>query len=98
VIYLLALIAALVTIFYTTDEVLPIALVPLGMWLVVSIVFLRLPNEKYHQSRLHPVIHARYTSILRVGYITAIFTTLAILTKLTGAPAVAYYAILWIVP
>jgi fatty acid desaturase len=57
-----------------------------------------LPNDKYHQSRLHPVIHARYTSILRVGFITAIFTALAIITKATGAPAVAYYIILWLVP
>ncbi|MFO0803732.1 MAG: fatty acid desaturase [Gemmataceae bacterium] len=98
VIYLLAMIVALVTLFYTTDEWWLIAAVPFAMWLVVSVVFLRLPNEKYHQSRLHPVIHARYTSILRVGYITAIFTTLTLLTKLTGTPAVGYYAVLWLVP
>ena len=97
-IYLLAMIAALVTLFYMTDEVSPLVLAPLGLWLVVSVVFLRLPNEKYHQSRLHPVIHARYTSILRVGYITVVFTSLTILTKLTGAPAVGYYVILWLVP
>lgn len=98
VIYLLAMVAALVTLFYTTDDVLLLAGVPAAMWLVVSLVFLRLPSHKYHQSRLHPVIHARYTSILRVGYITAIFTTLTILTKLTGAPAVGYYVLLWLVP
>lgn len=98
VIYLLSMIAALVTLFYASDEWWPITTVPFAMWLGVSIVFLWLPNEKYHQSRLHPVIHARYTSILRVGYITAIFTTLTVLTKLTGAPAVGYYLVLWLVP
>ena len=98
IMYLLAMIATLTAFFYLVDDVLPLILVPLGMWLVVSFVFLRLPNEKYHQSRLHPVIHARYTSILRVGYITAIFTTVTVLTKLTGAPAVGYYGVLWLVP
>src|SRR5207253_7756027 len=39
-----------------------------------------------------------YTSMLRVGFITAIFTALTIITKLTGAPAVGYYILLWLVP
>jgi fatty acid desaturase len=98
IIYLLAMVASLVALFYTTDDVMLIGLVPFALWVAVSIAFLRLPDHKYHQSRLHPVIHARYTSILRVGYITAIFTTLTIVTKLTGAPAVGYYALLWLVP
>jgi fatty acid desaturase len=98
IVYLIALIAALTSLFYITDNAVIIAAAALGMWITVSFVFLKLPNDKYHQSRLHPVIHARYTSILRVGFITAIFATLAIVTKLTGAPAVTYYIILWLVP
>jgi fatty acid desaturase len=97
VVYLLALVATLTALFYLAD-VWALALVPVVMWVVVSLVFLRLPNEKFHQSRLHPVIHARYTSILRVGFITVVFTTLAVVTKVTGAPAVGYYVILWLVP
>ncbi|MBX9624022.1 MAG: fatty acid desaturase [Gemmataceae bacterium] len=97
VVYLLALVATLTTLFYTAD-VWALAVVPAVMWLAVSVVFLGLPDGKYHKSRLHPVIHARYTSILRVGYITAIFTALTIITKLTGAPAVGYYVVLWLVP
>jgi fatty acid desaturase len=97
VIYLLAVVAALIALFYLAD-VQTLALVPVGMWLAVSLVFLRLPADRYHQSRLHPVIHARYTSILRVGFITAVFTTLAVVTKLTGAPAVGYYLLLWALP
>jgi fatty acid desaturase len=98
IIYLITLIVALTSLFYITENTLIIVAVVLGLWIVVSLVFLKLPNDKYHQSRLHPVIHARYTSILRVGFITAIFTALAIITKATGAPAVAYYIILWLVP
>ncbi|HJZ55813.1 MAG TPA: fatty acid desaturase, partial [Gemmataceae bacterium] len=97
VLYLLALVAVLTALFYLAD-VWALALVPLAMWLVVSVVFLRLPDHKFHQSRLHPVIHARYTSILRVGFITAVFTVLALVTKLTGSPAVGYYVVLWLVP
>ncbi|HXD88594.1 MAG TPA: fatty acid desaturase [Urbifossiella sp.] len=98
VIYLLLLIAALTTFFYTNVNPALIVVVPSIMWLAVSVVFLRLPSDKYHQSRLHPVIHARYTSILRVGFITMIFTILTIVTALTGVPAVLYYIILWLVP
>jgi fatty acid desaturase len=97
VIYLLAVVAALISLFYLADAQ-TLALVPVGMWLVVSLVFLRLPADRYHQSRLHPVIHARYTSILRVGFITAVFTALAVVTKLTGAPAIGYYLLLWALP
>jgi fatty acid desaturase len=98
VVYLLALVATLTTLFYTTTEWWPLVAVPAAMWLVVTAIFLRLPNEKYHQSRLHPVIHARYTSALRVGFITVVFTTLAVITRLTGAAAVGYYVVLWLVP
>jgi fatty acid desaturase len=97
VVYLLVLVATLTALFYLAD-VWVLALVPAGLWLAVTLAFLRLPADKYHQSRLHPVIHARYTSILRVGFITALFTALAVATKLTGAPAVGYYVVLWLVP
>jgi fatty acid desaturase len=98
VIYLLALVSTLTAVFYLADEPWLLLAVPAGMWAVVSTVFLRLPNEKYHQSRLHPVIHARYTSILRVGFITTVFAGLTFVTKVTGSPAVGYYVVLWLVP
>ena len=51
-----------------------------ALWLaVVRLVFLRLARRpKFHQSRLNPVIHARYTSMLRVGFITGLFTFAAL--------------------
>ncbi|MBM3982310.1 MAG: fatty acid desaturase [Planctomycetes bacterium] len=98
VLYLLAVVAALTTLFYTADEWWVLPAVTGAMWLAVTAVFLRLPDHKYHQSKLRPVIHARYTSALRVGFITLLLTALAVVTKLTGAPAVPYFLLLWVVP
>ncbi len=44
------------------------------------------------------MIHARYTSALRVGFITLLLTAVVVATKLTGAPAVGYFLLLWVVP
>ncbi len=98
VLYLLALVATLTALFYLTEEWWLLPAVAGAMWIVVTGVFLKLPDHKYHQSRLRPVIHARYTSALRVGFITLVLTSLAVVTKLTGAPAVGYFLLLWVVP
>lgn len=98
VVYLLAVAASLVTLFYTTSEWWPLVAVPFALWLVVGVVFLRLPADKFHRSRLNPVIHARYTSILRTGTITLGFVALTVATKLTGSPYVGYGLLLWVVP
>jgi fatty acid desaturase len=68
------------------------------MYAVVCLVFLRLSADKFHRSRLNPVIHARYTSMLRVGVITLAFVALTVATKLTGSPYVGYWLLLWVVP
>ena len=95
--YILSLVLAL-TLLYREGDALLLAAVPLGMWAVASVVFWLLPANRYIQSRLHPVIPARYMTILRIGFVTALFTALAELTLLTGAPAPLYYAVLWVVP
>ena len=91
-------IASLTALFYLTADWWLMPAVAGGMWLVVTAVFLKLPDHKYQQSKLRPVIHARYTSPLRVGFITLLLTALAVATKLTGAPAVPYFLLLWVVP
>ncbi len=98
VLYLLAVVATLTALFYLAEEWRLMPAVAGGMWLIVTAVFLKLPDHKYHQSKLRPVIHARYTSALRVGFITLLLTSLAVVTKLTGAPAVPYFLLLWVVP
>lgn len=97
-IYILALVATLTALFYLTDDWWLLPAAALGLWLAVTAVFLALPDHKFHQSKLRPVIHARYTSALRVGFITVLLTTLAVVTKRTGAPAVPYFLLLWAVP
>jgi fatty acid desaturase len=96
-VYVLSLVTTLTALFYQRDPVL-LAAVPFAMWAVVSLIFWRLPATGYIQTRLHPVVPSRYMTILRVGYITTLFTTLAEITLLTGAPAPLYYLVLWVVP
>ena len=57
-----------------------------------------MPDDKFHRSRLNPVIANRYTSILRVGVLALTFSGLTIATKLTGSPYVGYWFLLWVVP
>lgn len=98
VVYLLTVVAALTALFLLVDEWWALVVVPLGLWLLVCLAFLRLPSEKFHRSRLNPVIHARYTSMLRVGVLTLAFAGLSVATKLTGSPYVGYGLLLWVVP
>src|SRR5262249_22768399 len=98
VVYLLAVVGSLAALFYLVDEWWPLVAVPLALWLVVCGVFWKLPDEKFHKSRLNPVIHARYTSMLRVGTLTVAFVALTVATKLTGSPYVGYGLLLWVVP
>jgi fatty acid desaturase len=96
--YLLVMLGLLAALYYLVDEWWPLVAVPLALWVVVCVVFARLPDEKFHRSRLNPVIHARYTSMLRVGTITVAFAALTLATKLTGSPYVGYGLLLWVVP
>lgn len=95
--YMLSLVVALTLLYRHGDPVL-LAAVPFGMWVAASLIFWRLPARGYIQTRLHPVVPSRYMTILRVGYITAVFTGLTLTMLLTGAPAPLYYIALWIVP
>jgi len=97
ILYLLALIGGLTGLFYHGDPIL-LAAVPAAMWLAISFVYWRLPANKFHQSRVHPVIPLRYMTMMRLGFITVLFTALAEITLLTGRMAVLYYVLLWLVP
>jgi fatty acid desaturase len=96
--YLLAVVGSLTALFYLADDWWWLAVVPAALWLLVCLVFLRLPGEKFHRSRLNPVIHPRYTSMLRVGVLTLAFTALTVATRLTDSPYVGYGLLLWVVP
>lgn len=98
VVYLLTVVGSLTALFFLLGEWWPLVTIPFALWLLVFAVFLRLPDAKFHKSRLNPVIHARYTSMLRVGTITLAFVALTVATKLTGSPYVGYFLLLWVVP
>lgn len=97
ILYLLALIATLTALFYLADPMW-LVIVPFAMWAAVSVLFVRMPSDQYHQSRLRPVMHNRWMTVMRVGYTTVVFAGITLATRLTGAPVVAYYILLWLVP
>lgn len=96
--FLIILVLAITTIYFAFEDWWLLLVVASGLWLTVSIIFFVLPDDKFHQSKLQPVIHPRYVSILRVGYIGLILATLAVIMKTTHAPAILYFIILWVVP
>jgi fatty acid desaturase len=95
--YLLALIGTLISLFYAETDLL-LAIVPPAMWLGICLVYWKLPDNKFHQSRVHPVIPLRYMTMMRLGYITLLFTSFAWGTRLTGHWVTLYFFLLWIVP
>lgn len=95
--FILALFFGLIGLYFLGDPVLLVA-VPVATWLAVCAVFWRMPADKFNQSRLHPVVPLRYMTMLRLGYIMVVFTTLANVTFHTGAPAWLYYYLLWLLP
>ncbi len=96
--YLTVLAVTLAVLFYTTDALWPLLVVPAILWLVVGGVFWKLPADCFHRSRLIPVVAPRYTSMARVGVITAMLTAATAATKATGSPYVGYFLLLWVVP
>ncbi len=98
VVALLGVAGSLVALFYLSNAWWPVVAVPTAIWLAACVVFARLSDDKFHRSRLNPVIHPRYTSMLRVGTITAMLTSATVATKITGSPYVGYWLLLWIVP
>jgi fatty acid desaturase len=75
-----------------------LAMVPPVLWLAALVFYYFLPDDRYHQSRVHPVIHQRWMTMLRITFLTLLFAALAWITLLTGHQAAVYYALLWVVP
>ncbi len=95
--YLIGLFGALFGLFYKAEPQFLI-LVPTGMWVGISLIFLFLPTAQFHRSRIHPVIPLRWMTILRLAYFTYLFASLTYITRTTDQPAIIFYFILWIVP
>ncbi|MFO0881456.1 MAG: fatty acid desaturase [Gemmataceae bacterium] len=96
-VYLLALVGTLVACVWTENRLL-LGIIPAVLWAAVMIGFVALPHSQYHQSRLHPVISQKQMTLMRISYMTLLFSGLAWIQAMTGVWAWAYYALLWVVP
>ena len=97
VLYLLGLLAALAGLTLHGDPLL-LAVVPAVMWLAVVLYYFFLPADRYHQSRVHPVVSLRWVTVGRLTFITAVFCGVAWLTLLITPWAALYFVLLWMVP
>src|SRR5262249_10905638 len=64
ILYLFAQVGALAWLVYREDPWL-LGLIPAALWLGMMVFFWYLGDRHFHQSRVHPVIHQRYMSMLR---------------------------------
>ncbi|MBM4068560.1 MAG: fatty acid desaturase [Planctomycetes bacterium] len=97
IVYMLALIGTL-TAFVRLEEPLLLAVVPLGLYTAIMTFYALIPERMYHQSRVHPVVSMRAMTLMRITYITALFSGLAWLSLLVDPWAAFYYFLLWLVP
>lgn len=75
-----------------------LAVVPPALLAAVCLVYQKIPDHLYHQSRVHPVIPSRVMTQLRMTFITVLFTSLAWIQHVTGEWAAAYFLLLWALP
>jgi fatty acid desaturase len=90
--------AALLTWLVHQGDALWLAVAPLILWAAMVVFFGALPANKFHQSRVHPVIPQRISTILRLSHLTLVFMALAWITQWTGHWAAVYYAAYWLAP
>jgi fatty acid desaturase len=94
--YMLALIGVLAWCVYDENPLL-LAIVPAGMYAAIMAFYALIPETMFHQSRVHPVISMRMMTLMRMTYISLLFSGLAWLSFVTPYVA-AYYLLLWVVP
>jgi hypothetical protein len=72
--------------------------VPPVMWGVAMLVFLVLPNSKYHRGKLAGVYSTKSLTLMRITFITLVNCGLGWTTYVTGRSAVLNYVALWMGP
>jgi fatty acid desaturase len=75
-----------------------LALVPASLLAGILIFYALVPEHLFRRSLVRCDISARRTTFSRVIYFTALFSSLAWLTYLTGQPWWLYYFLLWLIP
>lgn len=75
-----------------------LALLPLLALGSVLLVLWQLPERYYYQSKIRPLFSVRALGMMRVTFITMLFSALAWATWWTGDWWGAYFVLLWVVP
>jgi fatty acid desaturase len=95
--YILTLMGVLTALTLLGDPWL-LAGVPAALLALILAFYGLVPARHYPQSLIKPDVSRRCTTLLRMIYITLVFTGLAWLTYATGQPWPLYYLVLWVVP
>jgi fatty acid desaturase len=80
------------------ERALPLALVPLGLWVALMVALTKLPEHCFYQSKIRPLFSIRALTMMRASFLTAAFAIIAWATLVTGDWWAAYFALLWVVP
>lgn len=95
--YILTLAAVLTALVWWADPWL-LAVLPAGLWAGVLFFYVMVPDRLYPRTPIKPDVTPRWWTYQRLTYVTLLFSTLAWLTHLSGAPWGLYYLILWVLP
>jgi len=94
----LALLAGSLTVLVMWGRAWHLAVVPPALLAVMLTFYALVPTGFFRRHRIKSDVSPRWTTIFRVSYLTAVFTALAWLTRLTGEPWTLYYIVLWLAP
>jgi len=95
--YVFSLIPALIALAWLGNPII-VASAALINFLVFSAILSLLPLDCYQQAKVHPVFSPKTTTVLRLGYVTVVFTSLALLHLTVDPWAPVYYFCLWLIP
>jgi len=95
--YLGTLAGVLATLVHA-DNVALLTWLPAAMLIVVCAFYVLVPNRLYRHTNLKPDVPPRWQTLLRMTYLSGLFTGLAWLSVWTGEPWGLYYLVLWLVP
>lgn len=95
--YILVMVSVLGTLAHYGSW-LSLTLAPLGLLAVAGAVIWRIPEEWFFCSRLRPVYSNKFTSFLRLTWITGLQVGLSLATYATGFEWGVYFWLLWMLP
>lgn len=95
--YILGLIAALTLLRWTNQAALLLA-APAALWGGAAAFYAFIPASMYHQSRVRPTISNRTMTLMRITFVTILFTAIAWASRSYGLLAPGYFLLLWVAP